>query len=156
VKAAEADKHCQTLRKLGMRLGASDFAIENAIELAEGYDDLAVLLLEPADMEATRLNPRNLHPTIKCVDEELANVCRTGNWRNTCIVDARPSRTDATRTSESAEERCRRDDEAYMATKQVLNMLKPDVLLICHCGTHPSHKGLLVTSLPPLATLAIY
>lgn len=50
-KAARTAKHCDVLHRAQECLNANDIAVANAVELAEGHADLAVLLLEPADTE---------------------------------------------------------------------------------------------------------
>jgi len=115
-----------------------DTAVANAVELAEGNADLAVLLLEPADTETTELHHENLPRTIQYMDEELHKSCRTRDWRNTCIVDIRPFRSNERRMSETPEMRERQDDLAYEVARRTLNMLEPDVLLLCQSGTSSS------------------
>jgi hypothetical protein len=134
-KATIAVKHCDVLRDSQECLSANDIAVFNAAELAEGYADFAVLLLEPADMEEEELHAERIPRTIECVSEELLGSCQTRDWHNTCIVDIRPFRSNQRRMHDNAEMRESKDDLAYNVTKRMLNMLEPDVLLLCQSAT---------------------
>jgi hypothetical protein len=134
-KATTTVEHCNVLRASQERLFATDIAVSNAVELAGGYADFAVLLLEPADTEATKLHTEDLPRTIQHVDEELLKSCRTRDWHNTCIIDVRPFRSNERRMSDTPEVRERQDTLAYEVTERTLNMLEPDILLLCQSGT---------------------
>ena len=138
-RAEQYSAHCGALRSLENQLSPTTTAISNAIELAEGHKDLAVLLLEPADSEATQLHSENLPQTIKDVNHELQSVCRKRDWRNTCILDLRPFRSAVIRESEEVPQE--QDKYAYNATQKMLELLRPDVLLVCQGGTRSSDNA---------------
>lgn len=118
-KAAVHSQHCTILRNTAIRPGATQVAIENAVELAKGHRDLAILLLEPADSEAHELHIQYLPTTIQRIDEELRACSRLRGWQNTCILDIRPFRSAAIRRDERGRERQKRqlDELAYNSTK---------------------------------------
>lgn len=137
-EAARTAKHCDVLRHAQACLTANDIAVANAVELAEGHADLAVLLLEPADTESKKPHHEDLPRTIQYIDEELLESCRTRDWRNTCIIDVRPFRSNERRMLETAEMRERQDNLAYDVTGRMLDMLEPDVLILCQSATSSS------------------
>ena len=111
----------------------------NAIELAQGHRDLVILLLEPADSEATELHSQNLPPTIEDVNQELQSVCRTRDWRNTCKLDLRPFRSAVICKMKKVPQE--QDEYAYDATRTILELLRPDVLLVCQSSTRSSNNA---------------
>lgn len=132
-KAGIRSDHCSILDNLGRQLSATPTAISNAIELAKGHGDLVILLLEPADSEAYELHSDCLPRTIQYVHAELVGSCRTRDWRNTCILDLRPFRSNIIRKNE--DDPTSKDEQAYNATERILEKLQPDVVLICQNGT---------------------
>jgi hypothetical protein len=131
-------KHCDVLRQAQACLTADDIAVANAVELAEGHADLAVLLLEPTNTESKTPHHEDLPRTIQYIDEELLESCRTRDWRNTCIIDVRPFRSNERRMLKTAEMRESQDNLAYGATQRMLDMLEPDVLILCQSATSSS------------------
>jgi hypothetical protein len=158
-KAAKTAKHCDVLRHAQACLAASDIAVANAVELAEGHADLAVLLLEPADTESKKSHQEDLPRTIQIIDEELLESCRTRDWRNTCIIDVRPFRSNERRMLENAEIQERQDNLAYGTTGRMLNMLEPDVLILCQTATSSSSNEFarsLSSSIGDFGKLSLY
>jgi len=158
-KAARTAKHCDVPRHAQACLTASDIAVANAVELAEGHADLAVLLLEPADTESESLHQEDLPRTIQVIDEELLESCRTRDWRNTCIIDVRPFRSNKRRMSEIVEIRERQDNLAYTTTRRMLNILEPDVLILCQSATRSSSDEFaksLSSSIGEFGNLSLY
>lgn len=135
----QCSAHCDVLRRLGNQLSATRTAVSNAVELAQGHSDLVILLLEPADSEATELHSENLPPTVEDVNHELQSVCRTRDWRNTCILDLRPFRSGVIRELEETPQE--QDEYAHNATRTILETLRPDVLLVCQSSTRSSDNG---------------
>lgn len=158
LRAPKQNRHCLYLRDAGAELAAGSIAISNATELAEAHTDLVVLLLEPANQEATSAHSQSMPDTITYVDNEFHNASHSRNWKNTCIFDIRPFRSQARRKYEDPEEQKERDDIAYEATKQMLDMLEPDVVLLCQSATRSSKNGFakMVSSTAEHGMLSLY
>ena len=71
--------------------------------------------------------------SIECINEEVESSCRTRDWRNTCILDIRPFRSDVNRKRDALPGE--RDNQAYDATREIFHIFQPDVLLLCQSGT---------------------
>ena len=137
-KAARTAKHCDVLRQAQACLSANNMTVANAVELAEGHADMAVLLSEPADTESKDSHHEDLPQTIQHINAELLESCRARDWRNTCIINVRPFGSNERRMLETAEMRESQDNLAYGATQRVLDMLEPDVSILCQSATSSS------------------
>lgn len=136
---SNVDQHCDHLNSLANHFKVHDIARRNADDLARGHRDLLVMLLEPADSQATLDHGTSLPSTIKFVDHELKAASNGRNWQNTCIFDIRPFRSDEVREIEQRRGGSdlvqARDALAYDTTEQMLSALRPDVVLLCQSST---------------------
>jgi hypothetical protein len=131
-----ATVHLQELDKMGLKLGASPLARENAKNLVTGYDDLIVVLLEPSNKaenecySAMKASSRAL----QSVDETLA-VAFAGerNVENTIILDRRPFRSAEIQGCEDEKTRETNNQKAYQGFETVMAMLRPKVIVVCQC-----------------------
>lgn len=125
--------HYDPLLKSGCMLQATAIARANARELAEGYGDLALLVLEPGD-RGDKLKHRHsggLPRTINIIDEQLKAVSHFRSWHNTCIIDARSYRSRQIRELQpNANAREERDEIAYKGCELSIEELQPDVLIV--------------------------
>ncbi|KAK8038430.1 hypothetical protein PG994_015197 [Apiospora phragmitis] len=111
------------LRRLAEQLGATRTALRNAEHLATGFEDLVVILLEPSDMEDEMF-----------YEDIIANRgAPILHIDNTIVIDVRPFRSNKIRRSEGEETRRRNDQAAYRTVQEVLDLLHPKVMVICHC-----------------------
>ncbi|KEF50857.1 uncharacterized protein A1O9_13094 [Exophiala aquamarina CBS 119918] len=121
-----------------MNLKATKVARCNALGLAKGHRDLAILTQEPADyedvMDHTELG--GLPPTIEFLSRQLLEASGTRNWENTCIVDMRSFRSSRLRNSDILDSvRAENDSLSYDATEEMVEILQPDVLVVCQTAT---------------------
>jgi hypothetical protein len=133
--------HLQELERVGLELGASLLARENAKSLATGYDDVVVVLLEPSD-KAERVQYDEMmafSKALKLVDETLALAFEGQRGvNNTIIIDRRPFRSAEIQNDEDEETRKRNNQKAYQGFEAVLAKLRPKVIVLCQCeGTVP-------------------
>lgn len=144
----KAERHLAPLRKLAVRLQAKETAIDNMVYAAQGYDDLAVILLEPCDREDTHshqaiISDQNYPSTIRHLDQSLQLAFHgKRNVRNTVVLDARPLRSAEIKSKETALERQFNDEIAYSALEQSLTVLCPRVIVVCHCDKTVVEGGL--------------
>ncbi|KAH7111673.1 hypothetical protein B0J13DRAFT_659862 [Dactylonectria estremocensis] len=114
-------------------------ASTNVERLATGYEDLVVILLEPADRDA-RMSYKEIlserDQTLRLAFNNQRNV------KNTIILDSRPLRSREIRGGEK-EETCQQNDGmAYTALGKVLGSLRPKVIVVCHCDSAGLEAGL--------------
>ncbi|PKX96269.1 uncharacterized protein P174DRAFT_75363 [Aspergillus novofumigatus IBT 16806] len=136
--------HLRPLKKLAQDLKAGAQALENAYKLGTGYDDLAVVLLEPSDKADTHCfdDMLNASTALRAVDSSL---CHTFDGQrsiqNTIILDIRAFRSDSIRRTQHGSDKLRADELAYTAFEQILCDLKPDVILVCQYQTNMNEVG---------------
>jgi hypothetical protein len=126
--------HLRPLKELAQDLKAGAQALENAYKLGTGYDDLAVVLLEPSDKADTHCfdDMLNASMALKAVDSSLRHTLDgQRSIQNTIILDSRAFRSDSIRRTQRASDKLRADELAYAAFEQILCDLKPDVILVC-------------------------
>ncbi|KAL4811599.1 hypothetical protein BDW67DRAFT_179444 [Aspergillus spinulosporus] len=112
--------HLRPLRKLAQDLKAGAQALENAYKLGTGYDDLAVVLLEPSDKADAYCfdDMLNASMALKAVDSSLCHAFDgQRNIQNTIILDIRAFRSDSIRRTQR------------------------DVILVCQCQTNTNEVG---------------
>ncbi|SPO04320.1 uncharacterized protein DNG_07004 [Cephalotrichum gorgonifer] len=150
VGTSEFDGHLEILRELAVRLGSNSNAVQNALYLAKGYRDLAVVLQEPSDIEERALYEDMdlnmttefplaisvLHKSLRFASQNRRDV------KNTIILDSRPLRFREPRKRESRRIRDARDRYAYAALKQMLHIIRPKVILVCQCDKGGVSLGL--------------
>ncbi|EFY85212.1 hypothetical protein MAC_08723 [Metarhizium acridum CQMa 102] len=106
---------------------------------ALGYDDLAIILLEPGDKEDILphekiLSDENVPSATRNLDKSLQLAFRgKRNFHNTVVLDARSLRCQRIRNREKSDERARNDNLAYKALEESLALLQPKVVVVCHC-----------------------
>jgi hypothetical protein len=61
------------------------------------------------------------------------------DFRNTVILDMKPFRSDKIRRQESTEEQQVNDRSACIALQDSLNILRPKVIMVCHCEESENH-----------------
>lgn len=128
--------HLQELDRTGLELGASPFARENAKNLATGYGDLIVVLLEPTDKAETYCYDvmKAASPTLRLVDETLEMAfAGQRNVENTIILDRRPFRSAKIQRCEDGETREQSNQRAYQGFEAVIAILRPKVIVVCQC-----------------------
>jgi hypothetical protein len=136
--ATITNNHLEPLQGLSRDLQAGAQALRNAYELGTGYDDLAVILLEPSDKADSVFFEEMLEssPALKAVDESLRHAfAGMRDIRNTIILDIRAFRSNRIRQTQPSIERLADDERAYSTFKQIISRLKPDVILVCQCQT---------------------
>lgn len=132
--------HLQEVERLGLRLGASPMARQNAVRLASGYGDLVVVLLEPSDLaEKVPYDEMMKHSTaLQRVDETL-NLAFQGNRKvdNTIILDRRPFRSNEIQWEQGENEatRKRNNETAYKDFEQRLKCCVPRSSLYANVKT---------------------
>lgn len=136
--------HLQGLDRVGLELGASPLARENAAILATGYDDVVVVLLEPSD-KAERVPYDVMKASSKALellDETLALAfAGQRGVDNTIIIDRRPFRSAEIQDREDEGTRKRNNQKAYRGFEAVLAKLRPKVIVLCQCEeTVPSDR----------------
>ncbi|KAJ6282168.1 hypothetical protein J3E71DRAFT_341371 [Bipolaris maydis] len=128
--------HLQELDRTGLELGASPFARENAKNLATGYGDLIVILLEPTDKAETyRYDAMKASSTaLQLVDETLTMAfAGQRNVENTIILDRRPFRSAEIQGCEDERTTERNNQKAYQGFEAVIAKLRPKVIVVCQC-----------------------
>jgi hypothetical protein len=113
-------------------------ARRNAHRLAKGYRDLAILIQEPADNEhvVEHTAPRGLPPTIEFLSRQLQEASERRDWENTCIMDMRSFRSSPLRHSDKSDSvRAKNDFLSYDATEEMVEILQPEVLVVCQTAT---------------------
>lgn len=136
--------HLRPLQKLAQDLKAGAQALENAYKLGTGYDDLAVVLLEPSDKADTHCfdDMLNASMALKAVDSSIRHAFNGHrSIQNTIILDIRAFRSDSIRRTQGASDKLEADELAYTAFEQILCNLKPDVILVCQCQTNTNEVG---------------
>lgn len=134
-----ATRHLRILVDLARNLKVSLNGLLNARRLARGYEDFVVVLIEPTD-KAEQVPFSDMlaaSPTLRAVDETLKFA--SGGERtieNTIILDVRAFRSNSIRISQSPEDRLRDDELAYKNFKQIMNVLRPRVVIVCQCITN--------------------
>ncbi|KAJ0414576.1 hypothetical protein BJY00DRAFT_294776 [Aspergillus carlsbadensis] len=140
IDATITNDHLGLLEELAQTLQAGEQALDNARELGTGYGDFAVILIEPSDKADTHCFDEMFASStaLKAVDVSLRHAfAGQRDIHNTIILDIRAFRSDAIRQKERNVDRRAADDErAYTAFKDILNRLKPDVILVCQCQTN--------------------
>ncbi|KID83865.1 hypothetical protein MGU_08837 [Metarhizium guizhouense ARSEF 977] len=142
------ERHIRPLLLLADSLQARGQALENMVYAAQGYDDLAIILLEPADREhvlphETILADENVPSATRNLDKSLQLAFRgKRNFQNTVVLDARPLRGQTIRDRETSDERARKDTLAYQALQESLALLQPKVVVVCHCDQDAIDDGL--------------
>ncbi|KAK4934831.1 hypothetical protein LTR10_023999 [Elasticomyces elasticus] len=121
--AAILDRHYRPLRQLADHLNVGTVGKDNALNLARGHSDLAIILLEPANTENVLAHGEQggLPQTIAYLDAWLKRASRGRNWKNTCILDIKPFHIG--------------EDTAFDAVEEALESLQPSVVLLCQTGT---------------------
>ncbi|KAL4913719.1 hypothetical protein BDW62DRAFT_214004 [Aspergillus aurantiobrunneus] len=133
-----------TLPQLARDLQVGEQALENAYKLGTGYDDLAVILLEPSDKADTHCFDEvfDASTALKTVDTSYGmHLWGQRNIQNTIILDIRAFRSDAIRQRQGASDKLRDDELTYTAFEQILCHLKPRVILVCQCQTNTDEVG---------------
>jgi hypothetical protein len=130
------------LRRLAADFGSSvvgQYGLENAETLAFGcHRDIIVVLIEPTN-SASYLPPEKMYrnsPTLIWLDNALkqsSGGVRT--WENTRIFDIRPFRNAQWRERNNTKAKESLDERAYKAFEEMIRLAKPDVVLVCQCGT---------------------
>lgn len=134
-KTAFFNGHFELLNILAESFEAGSVAKKNALRLAFGYRDLAVLLQEPGDGEDEFDHQESLPLTIEFIDDQLKEVSKMRIWQNTCLLDIRAFRSRVIRQTETKEMREDKDNMAYCTTEKILEEMKPKVLVVCQCET---------------------
>ncbi|XP_014550218.1 hypothetical protein COCVIDRAFT_116074 [Bipolaris victoriae FI3] len=128
--------HLQELDRTGLELGASPFARENAKNLATGYGDLIVVLLEPTDKAETHCYDamKASSPALQLVDETLTMAfAGQRNVENTIILDRRPFRSAEIQGCEDERTTERNNQKAYQGFEAAIAILRPKVIVVCQC-----------------------
>ncbi|KAH2751465.1 hypothetical protein KXV66_004218 [Aspergillus fumigatus] len=136
--------HLRPLKKLAQNLNAGAQALENAYKLGTGYDDLAVVLLEPSDKADTHCFDEMLNTSmaLKAVDSSLRHTFNgQRSIQDTIILDIRAFQSDSIRQTQRGSDKLRADELAYTAFEQILCDLRPDVILVCQCQTNTNEVG---------------
>lgn len=130
--------HLGPLDDLARDLRISPNGLQNARRLAEGYEDLVVVLIEPTDTaEDLCYEDMVAAPgALRCVNDTLQFASGgQRNIENTIILDIRSFRSDHIRTNQNSDDRNREDELAYDAFEKVMNLIRPSVLVACQCAT---------------------
>lgn len=127
----------------------TEIAWQNALGLAAGREDLCIILECPADMEdKLRHDEQTYIPdTIAMVNEELKFaasgliISHERNWKNTCILDMKTYRSEKIKKREGKDWNwtSTQDDLACRAAERVLEIMQPDVILVCQTKTGNSN-----------------
>lgn len=130
-------KHLDPLIHFAEQNNVKENALALAKELANGYGDLLIVLLEPTNIFSS-LTPDEVFRTsgtLQHVDHILRDSTKgTRTLENTCIFDVRPFRSKSVRQG-SAEEVDAGDESAYGVFQEMVNALRPLVILTCQCQT---------------------
>lgn len=141
-------RHIRPLILLANSLQPTSQARRNMLYAALGYDDLAIILLEPGDREDILphekiLSDENVPSATRNLDKSLQLAFRgKRNFHNTVVLDARPLRCQTIRNREKSDERARNDNLAYKALEESLALLQPKVVVVCHCDQEAINCGL--------------
>ncbi|KAJ5806674.1 uncharacterized protein N7503_004276 [Penicillium pulvis] len=133
-----ATSHLKILDDLARDLKVNTNGLLNARKLAKGYEDLVVVLIEPTDKAAEVPYTEMLaaSPTLLYVNETLQFA--SGDQRdidNTIVLDVRAFRSNSVRTNQSLNDQIRDDELAYSKFEQIMNILRPRVVIVCQCAT---------------------
>jgi len=127
------DEHYIALGNLAEKLQVIEVARRNAYKLAKGYRDLVLLTQEPEDSEhvINHAAPRGLPPTVRFLSQQLQKARGTRNSENTFVVDVRSFRSSPLRGLDNSDSvRMTNDSMSYDATKDMVEIQQPDVLVI--------------------------
>lgn len=137
----KVEAHLATLRSLAEELEVTEHALRNAEYLAKGFEDLVILLTEPSDKEEYALyeeiswDKDDPYPcAVQLLDQALQFAFKgQRNVENTIVLDVRPLRSRKAADLEDDKTRRQNDEHAYAALRKMLSLLRPKVLVICHC-----------------------
>lgn len=135
---AVTTKHLAPLNELARSLGAEGHTLQNARRLATGFKDLVVILQEPSDLAEDRVYEEmvSASPTLKHVDTALSLASNGGrSLSNTVTVDLRLFRSARIRGKQEDAQRLRDDKKAYAAVEEILELLRPVIVIVCQCET---------------------
>ncbi|KAH6621621.1 hypothetical protein B0J18DRAFT_411350 [Chaetomium sp. MPI-SDFR-AT-0129] len=139
------NRHLLPLQNLAERLGASEYARRNMEYLATGSGDLAIILMEPSDKEEDVLytDYDDYCETIRLLDDSLRFAFQNQrDVKNTVVLDSRPLRSKRIREYEFEEHQKVNDAEAYRAVEAALELLRPKVVVVCHCDRDGMEDGM--------------
>lgn len=109
-----------------------------AEKLAEGFNDLLVVLLEPTDIYSS-CEPEEViirSNALQAIDNTLRDASKgQRSLANTCTFDIRPFRSASVREVESDDEKDNNDEFAYEVFQNMVHVLKPKVIIVCQCST---------------------
>jgi hypothetical protein len=144
------DAHLAPLKRLAVRLKATDCALDNVERLAIGFEDIVIVLLEPSDQEEhysfgeiLSREGNSYASAVQLLDQALRLAFE--NQRsvdNTIILDSRPLRSRKVRCSENDATREQNDAASYKALNEVLSLLRPKVIVVCHCEEDGIQHGM--------------
>lgn len=135
--------HLEILDELARELKVCSNGLQNARRLANGYEDLVVVLIEPTDKaeEVPYEEMLAASETLLCVDETLQFASGSQrNIENTIILDVRAFRSDFIRTSQSLKDQNRDDELAYDYFERIMSVLRPRVVVVCQCVTDEANN----------------
>ncbi|KAH7459663.1 hypothetical protein FOMA001_g19916 [Fusarium oxysporum f. sp. matthiolae] len=133
------EDHLDPILNLASELKANATSRENMKQLGSGSGDLAVILLEPGDREASHkyediIRDQSRHSALRMVDSALRLAF--GGERsihNTVVLDSKPFRSKRAQECEDKETKVANNRLAHGAVKACLSRLQPKVILVCHC-----------------------
>jgi hypothetical protein len=105
-------------------------------KLAEGFDDLVVILQEPSDPAEDTPYEKMVaaSPTLQALEETLQLAFRGKRCLDdTIMLDRRPFRSARIRCKDGERERQQNDIAAHQGFEAVMACLCPKVILICQC-----------------------
>lgn len=143
-----ATPHIVPLTKLASQLKAIATARRNMEYYAAGYEDLAIILMEPSDREdelshEDLMSCQRLPYAVRRLDESLRFATRRSrNIRNTAVLDVRPLRSRKLRDKEDSTARMKNGAAAYAAIRTSLNLLNSKVIVVCHCDKDGLQAGM--------------
>jgi len=114
-------------------------ALQNTEYAGRGYDDLAIVLIEPSDREDWISHDDIMadkdHPsTMRYLDNSLQLAFRgKRDFRNTIVLDARPFRSRKIKKGEAEYKRKENNAAAYAALEDSLDILRPKIIVVCNC-----------------------
>lgn len=136
--------HLRPLQKLAQDLKAGAQALKNTYKLGTGYDNLAVVLLEPSNKADTHCfdNMLNASMALKAVDSSIHHAFNGHrSIQNTIILDIRAFQSNSIHQTQGASDKLEANELAYTTFKQILCNLKPDIILVCQCQTNTNKVG---------------
>ncbi|EXL66013.1 hypothetical protein FOPG_17792 [Fusarium oxysporum f. sp. conglutinans race 2 54008] len=140
--------HLAPLQQLAERLAVSNMTLQNTEYAGRGYDDLAIVLIEPSDREDWISHDDIMadkdHPsTMRYLDNSLQLAFRgKRDFRNTIVLDTRPFRSHKIKKGEAEYKRKENNAAAYAALEDSLDILRPKIIVVCNCDHGSVEDGL--------------